>query len=68
MTLQKPRPAVPSLREAEVARNTTDVDVDQQLLSESAGGSSTTDVSLPYVPLLDVPLRGARPAGSIGEV
>jgi hypothetical protein len=30
--LQNPRPAVPTLREAEVAGNTSDVDVNQQLL------------------------------------
>jgi len=59
---QKPRPAVPTQREAEAARNTSDVDVDQQLLIESAGGDS-----LPDVPLPDVPLPEARPDGSVGE-
>ena len=34
VTPQKSRPAVPTLREAESARNTSDVDVNQQLLIE----------------------------------
>jgi hypothetical protein len=62
VTPQKPRPAVPTQREAEAARNTSDVDVDQQLLIESAGGDSLPDVSLP-----DVPLPEARPDRSVGE-
>jgi len=62
VTPQKPRPAVPTQREAEAAGNTSDVDVDQQLLIESAGGDS-----LPDVPLPDVPLPEARPDGSVGE-
>ena len=62
VTPQKPRPAVPWLREAEAAGNTLDVDVDQQLLGESAGGDS-----LPNVPLPDVPLPEARLDGSVGE-
>jgi len=53
---QKPRPVVLTLREAEAAGNTLDVDVQQQLLGESAGGDSFPDVPLPDVPLLDVPL------------
>jgi hypothetical protein len=53
---QKPRPAAPTLREAEAAKNTSDVDVEQQRLGESAGGDSLPDVSLPDVPLPDVPL------------
>jgi len=61
-TLQKPRPAVPTLREAEPAGNTSYVDVDQQLLSELAGSDS-----LPDVPLPDVPLLGARPGGSVDK-
>jgi len=69
---QKPRPAVPTLREAEAAGNTSDVDVDQQLLIESAGGDSLPDVPLPDVPLTDVPLPDvplpeARPDGLVGE-
>jgi len=66
VTPQKPRPAVPTQRGAEAAGNTSDVDVDQQLLIESGGGDSfpdillpdisLPDVSLPDVPLHDVPL------------
>jgi len=59
---QKPRPAVPTQREAQAAGNTSDVDVDQQLMIELAGGDS-----LPDVPLLDVPLPEACPDGSVGE-
>jgi len=59
VTPQKPRPAVPTLREAEAAGNTSDVDVNQQLLIESAGGDSLSDVPLP-----DVPLPEVRPDGS----
>jgi len=54
-----------------------DVDVDQQLLIESAGGDSLPDVplpdvplpdvSLPDVPLANVPLPEPRPDGSVGE-
>ena len=67
MTPQEPRPAGPTLREAEAAGNIADVDVEQQLLCESAGGDShpnirlldvpLPDVPLPDVPLPDVPLR-----------
>jgi hypothetical protein len=72
VTPQKPRPAVPTLQEAEDAGNTSDVDVDQQLLIESAGGDSLPSVSLPDVflpnfPLRDVPLLETRLNGSIGE-
>ena len=61
VTPQKPRPAAPTLREAEAARNTSDFVVEQPLLSESAGGDSLpdvplTDVLLPDVPHPDVPL------------
>jgi len=54
---EKPRPAVPTLREVESAGNTLDVDVDQQLLGKSAVGNS-----LPYVLLPE-----ARLDGSVGE-
>jgi len=74
---QKPRAAAPTLREAEAAGNTSDVDVDQQLLGGSAGGDSLLDVPLMDVPLPDVPLPDvpltdvllpeARPDGSVGE-
>ena len=67
MTPQKPRPAVPTLREAQAAGNTSDVDVDQQLLGESPGGDSLPDVPLPDIPLPDVPLPDARQDGSVGQ-
>jgi len=67
VTPQKRCPAVPTLREAEVARNTSDVDVDQQLLIESAGGDSLPDVPLPNVHLPNVPFPEARPDGLVGE-
>jgi len=54
---QNPRPAVPSLREAEAPANTSDVDVDQQLPIESAGGDSRPGVPLPEL----------RPDDSAGE-
>ena len=56
MTPQKPCPAAPTLQEAEAAGTTSNVDVEQQLLSTLAGGDSLPDVPLPDVPLLDVPL------------
>jgi hypothetical protein len=81
VTPQRPRLAVPTLREAEAAGNTSDVDVDvdvdQQLLIESAGSDSLPnvplpnvpfpDVPLPDVPLPDVPVPDALPDGSVGE-
>ena len=56
VTPQKPRPVAPTLPEAEAAGNTSDVDVDQQLPGESAGGDSLPDVPLPDVPLPHVHL------------
>jgi hypothetical protein len=82
VTPQKPRRVVPTLREAEAARNTSDVDVEHQLPHQLAGGDGLPDglrphvpfpdVSLPYVPiadgpLIDVPVPEARPDGSVGE-
>jgi hypothetical protein len=82
VTPQKPRPAVPTLREAEEAGHPLDVDVNQQLLIESAGGDSLSviphpnvplpdvplpDVPLPDLPPADVPLTEVRPDGSVGE-
>ena len=79
---QKPRPAAPTLGEAEEAGNISDVDMEQQPLGESAGGDSLpvicfTDVPLPDVPLpdvllpdihlADVPLPVRRTDGSVGE-
>jgi len=66
VTPHKPHPVVPSLREPEVAGNTADVDVDQHLLSKSAGGNSLLDVPLPDIPLLGVFLPEACPDGSVG--
>jgi len=37
---QNPRPAVPTLQEAEAAGNSSDVNVDQQLIGQLAGGNS----------------------------
>jgi hypothetical protein len=54
--LPKPRPAAPTLREAETARKISNVDVEQYLLGESAGGDS-----LPNVCHLDVPLSDLHP-------
>jgi len=67
MMLQKCHLTVPSLREAEAAGNTSDVDVDQQLIGESAGGHSLPDVPLPDVPLPDFPLPEACTDDSVGE-
>ena len=72
LTSQKPQPVVPKLQEAEAARNTSDVDVNQQLLIESAGGDSLSDVPLADVPLPDVAfpdvaLPEVRPDGSVGK-
>jgi hypothetical protein len=63
---------VPTLPEAEAARNTLDVDVNEQLVIESAGGDSLSNVLLPDAPLPDVPLPDAslpevHPDGSVGE-
>jgi len=78
LTPEKPRPVVPTLPETEAGRNTRDVDVDQQLLIELAGGNSLPDVPLPDVPLPDVTLPDvpfpdvrlteALPDGSVREV
>jgi len=72
MRPQKPHTAVPTWKEAEAAVNTSCVDVNQQLLIESAGGNSLPNVLLPDVPLPDVPLPDfpgpeLRPHGSVGE-
>jgi hypothetical protein len=56
LTPQKPRRAAPTLREAEAAGNTSDVDVEQQLLSYWVGGDSVPDVPLLDILLPDVPL------------
>jgi hypothetical protein len=46
---QQLRLAVPSLGEHDAVGNTSDVDVDQQLVIKSAGGTSLPDVPLPEV-------------------
>jgi hypothetical protein len=72
VTPQKPRQAAPTLREAERAGNTLDVDAEQQLLGELVGGDTSPDVPLPDVPLRDVrlpdvPIPEACLDGSVGE-
>jgi hypothetical protein len=72
VTPQKARPAVSTFREAEAAGNTSNVDADQQLLLEAAGGDSLSDVPLPDVPLPDVALPDVAlpetcPDRSVGE-
>jgi len=63
----KPRPAVPTLRDAEVTRKSLDVDMDQQLLGESAGGDSVLYVPVPDDPLPNASLPEVRLDGSMGE-
>jgi len=63
---------VPTLREAETAGNTYDVDVDQQWLIIWARGNSLPDDPLPGVPLHNIPLPNGPllqglPDGSVGE-
>ena len=70
VTAQKPCPSAPTLRDTEAAGNTSDVNVDQQLLGESACVDSLPDISCADVPLLDfpphdVPLPEARPDHSV---
>jgi hypothetical protein len=60
------RPAVPTLQEAEAAGNTSDVDIDQLLLGESAVGVSLTNVPLPNIPLPDAPLLDVYLDGTVG--
>jgi len=64
---QKPCAAARTLREAEAAGNTTHLDMDQQLLGESAGGNSLSHVGLPDVPHPDIPLPKACLDRSVGE-
>jgi hypothetical protein len=60
---QQPRPVWPTLGEAQAARHTSDLDVAQQLLIESAGGTGLPAVPLPDVPLPNILLTGAHPDG-----
>jgi len=46
LTLPKPRLVGPNRGEADAARSTSDVDVEQQLLGKSAGGNSLPDLLL----------------------
>jgi len=62
VTLQNHLLAVPTVREAEAARNTSEVHVDQQMLSKSATGDR-----LPHVSLPDAPLAEERLQGSVGK-
>ena len=67
VTPQKLLLRAPTLGEAEAARNTTDVDVEQQLPGKSVVGDGLPDVPPPDVPLLDVPLPEARQDGLVGD-
>jgi len=67
MMAKKPHPVVPTLRRAEEAWNTCDVDVDQQLLGESAAGDSRPNSPRPNFPLRDVPLFEVRPDIWVGK-
>jgi hypothetical protein len=60
VTLQKPHMAVPNLQEAKAAGNPSDVDVNRQLLGETAGGDRDTDGPLPDFLLPDVAHREAN--------
>jgi hypothetical protein len=60
LTPQQPCPLAPTLGEAEAAGNISDVNVEQQQLSESAGGDGLPDVRLPDVRLPDVRLPDVR--------
>jgi len=74
---QMNRPEVPTLGGAKAAGSMSDVDVDQQLVIESAGGDCLPDDPLPDDPLPDIPLPNvshpddplaeACPDGSVGE-
>jgi len=64
---QKHRPVAPPLRDAEAEGNTSDVNMNQHLLSQSAGGDCLPDVLLPDILLADVPHLQACPEGSVGE-
>jgi hypothetical protein len=67
VTSQNPRLVVPQLGEAEDNRNTSDVDVDQQLLGEFTRGHNFPNVPPPEIPLSDVSRAEVRSDGSIVE-
>jgi hypothetical protein len=54
--LQNSLPALPTLGEAEAAGNTYGVNVDEQLVGESAGDEWLSDVHLPNIPHADANL------------
>jgi hypothetical protein len=58
MMLQRPPLAVPTLGGGEAAASTLDVDVQKQLLRESAGSNCLANVSHPDAPLTAVGLDG----------
>jgi hypothetical protein len=58
---------VPNLQEVEEEGNTSDVDVDQQLLCESAGGDSLPNVPLPDTLPAGVPVSEVQPDASVGK-
>ena len=67
VTPSKPRLVVPKLHEAETTQNTSEVDEDQQLLSESAGGDCLPDGPLLDVPLPNIVLPGSALDGSVDD-
>jgi len=62
LTTQNAHPAVPALQKVEAAGNTSDVDVEQQLLGESAGGDCHFGV-----PLHNSPHTEAHLDSTVGE-
>ena len=60
MTPPKPRPAVPTLREAEAAGKTSDVDVDQQVATISPMTLFPKSLSLISLTPISLSLRHAR--------
>jgi len=49
------------------ARNASDEDVDQLLLSESAGGDSLPIIPIPYIPLPNAAFPEMRRDGSLDK-
>ena len=68
VTPRNPRPVDPTLREAEAAGNSSDMDLDKQLLRESAGGDSLTDVPFPDITLRDFPHHEVLLDDSLSEL
>ena len=67
MAPQNPCPAAQTLQEDEPARNLSDVDVDQQLLSKSVGGNSHPHDPHPETPARVVALPEAHSDGLISK-